>query len=56
MHGDMERLLYQVRVDVVFVCHTHAYEQFLSASRLPLSDTFHSPGRHAQPKDIYDHE
>jgi hypothetical protein len=26
MRRDMERRLYEARVDVVFACHTHAYE------------------------------
>jgi acid phosphatase type 7 len=31
MRRDMERLPYEARVDVVFACHTHAYERFVSA-------------------------
>jgi acid phosphatase type 7 len=37
MRRDMESLLYEARVDVVFACHTHAYERFVSTLHLASS-------------------
>lgn len=37
MRKDMESLLYEARVDVVFACHTHAYERFVSTLHLTSS-------------------
>jgi hypothetical protein len=41
MHGDMERLLYEAGVDVVFMCHNHAYERFVTAGRVNKFSEFY---------------
>ncbi|CAO2143974.1 unnamed protein product [Urochloa humidicola] len=62
MRGDMERLLYEARVDVVFASHVHTYERFTriydkKANRQgPVYITVGDAGNSRSHKFISDHE